>query len=86
MPARVLNAKLCVIEGLHTYGGKPKKFLISKELLTLARLAWSKYQDYLESKVKEQAAEQSLQEREKELNLVDISSNKKELDRLKESL
>ena len=77
MSERVLNAKLCVIGELNTYGGKPERFSIPKELLTFARLVWSKYQDHLESKVKEQAPERSVQDKEMELNLVDISSNKK---------
>ena len=38
----------------------PKGFPIAKELLTLARLGWSRYQDYMESKAKEQAAERSI--------------------------
>jgi len=44
-----------VIDELDTYGGKLESFPIPKEFLNLARLAWSNYQEYLESKAKEQA-------------------------------
>jgi len=87
MPERVLNAKLYVIDQLNIYGGKPERFPIPKELFTLPRLAWSKYQDYVDSKAKQKAAERSFQDKEKEreLDLVDILG-KKALDRLEKSL
>ena len=45
MSERVLNAKMCVIDELNTHGSQPEMFPIPKGLLTLARLALSKYQD-----------------------------------------
>ena len=67
-----------MIDELNTYGETHKSFHISKEMLALAWLAWSNYQEYVENKAKEQAAEQSIQEQEKErqLNLVDRSCEK----------
>ena len=44
-----LNVELRVIDELNIYVGKPERFPIPKELLTLARLGLSKYQDYVES-------------------------------------
>jgi len=71
----ILILKLCVIDEWNIYGGKLERFPILKELLTLAWLAWSKYQDYLESKAAQQDAKSTIQERES--NLVDIFSKKK---------
>ena len=49
MSEGVLNVELCVIDELNIYVGKPERFLIPKELLILARLGLSKFQDYAES-------------------------------------
>ncbi|KAK2707446.1 hypothetical protein QYM36_015217 [Artemia franciscana] len=36
----VLDARLMVYDTLRLYGGKPERFIITKELLNLARSAW----------------------------------------------
>ena len=64
MSERVLNPKLCIIDRLNTWRQIRKVFYF-KELLTFVSLAQSKYQAYLESKIKEQAAERSVQDKER---------------------
>ncbi|KAK2707626.1 hypothetical protein QYM36_015362, partial [Artemia franciscana] len=53
----VLDARLMVFDTLRLYGGKPERFVITKELLNLARSARSRYQQYLHEKKKEELSE-----------------------------
>ena len=57
MSERVLDARLMVYDMLRLYGGKPERFVITKELLNLARSARSRYQQYLHEKKKEELSE-----------------------------
>ena len=51
----VLDKRLMVYDTLRLYGGKPERFVITKELLNLAHSARSRYQQYLHEKKKRRA-------------------------------
>ena len=53
MVARTLNAKLNIKSAMQRYDCKPERVPITRELLTSARFARSKYQEYLEQQRRE---------------------------------
>ena len=84
MSERVLDARLMVYDTLRLYGGKPERFVITKELLNLARSARSRYQQYLDEKKKEELSEKEKAafEEDSKRKLQEVHDKKKEIEDL----
>ena len=73
-----------VYDTLRLYGGKPERFVITKELLNLARSARSCYQQYLHEKKKEELSEKEKGafEEDNKWKLQEVHDKKKEIEDL----
>jgi hypothetical protein len=52
MSIKTLNARMIIKDGLKKYNNKPDRVLITKQLITMGRLAHSRYKAYLEEQKK----------------------------------